>query len=111
MLRLITISISHYVEKVKWALELAGIGYKEESHIPGLHAVATLWHSRGRHRSTPVLIDGKQVVPDSTAILQHLAKQHNQQWLYPTGNTLDLEERFVRVIGVEDGNDLPVQLP
>ncbi|HNJ65509.1 MAG TPA: glutathione S-transferase N-terminal domain-containing protein, partial [Turneriella sp.] len=90
MLRLITISISHYVEKVKWALELSGIDYKEESHIPGLHAAVTLWHTRGRHRSTPVLIDGNQVVPDSTAILRHLADKYDQRWLYPAPNALEL---------------------
>jgi len=99
MLRLITISISHYVEKVKWALELSGIHYKEESHIPGLHAAVTLWHTRGRHRSTPVLIDGNQVVPDSTAILRHLADKYNQRWLYPAPNALELEERFDTAVG------------
>ncbi|MFZ5629638.1 MAG: glutathione S-transferase family protein [Spirochaetota bacterium] len=99
MLRLITISISHYVEKVKWALELSGIPYKEESHIPGLHATVTLWHTRGRHRSTPVLLDGEQVVPDSTAILQHLAGRYQQHWLYPNRQALELEERFDAAVG------------
>jgi glutathione S-transferase len=99
MLRLITISISHYVEKVKWALEHAGLVYKEESYIPGLHAAVTLWHTKGRHRATPVLIDGGDVIPDSTAILQHLAARYGQTWLYAHADALPLEERFDANIG------------
>lgn len=98
-LRLITISISHYVEKVKWALARAGIPYTEESHIPGLHALVTLWHTRGAHRATPVLIDGELVVPDSTAILRHLSTRYGQNWLYPDPEALVLEERFDQQIG------------
>lgn len=98
-LKLITISISHYVEKVKWALTHSGIAYTEESHIPGLHAVATLWHTRGLHRATPVLVDGSLVVPDSTAILRHLSTKYAQKWLYSTPVALELEERFDRNIG------------
>ncbi len=98
-LKLITISISHYVEKVKWALALSGLAYAEESHIPGLHALATLWHTRGSHRATPVLIDGSLVVPDSTAILRHLSTKYAQKWLYPNAQVIELEERFDRNIG------------
>ena len=97
--KLITISISHYVEKAKWALQRSGLAFTEESHIPGLHAIVTLWHTRGAHRATPVLIDGAQIVPDSTAILQHLSTKHNQKWLYPNLQALELEERFDRNIG------------
>ncbi len=99
MMRLITISISHYVEKVKWALERAKLPYTEESHIPGLHAAVTLWHTRGRHRATPVLIDNGEVIPDSTAILQHLATRYAQTWLYDHPEALALEERFDANIG------------
>lgn len=98
-MKLITIPISHYVEKVKWALQRAGLPYNEESHIPGVHAAVTLWHTRGAHRATPVLIDGDQTIPDSTAILQHLATKYHQKWLYPTPEVLHLEERFDENIG------------
>lgn len=98
-MRLITISISHYVEKVKWALERAKLPYAEESHIPGLHAAVTLWHTKGRHRATPVLIDNGEVIPDSTAILQHLASRYGQAWLYDHPEALALEERFDANIG------------
>lgn len=98
-MKLITISISHYVEKVKWALKRSGLKFEEESHIPGLHVPVTLWHTRGTHRATPVLIDGGEVIADSTAILRHLATRYNQDWLYPSREVLPLEERFDRNIG------------
>lgn len=98
-MKLITISISHYVEKVKWALKRSGLEYEEESHIPGLHVPVTLWHTRGAHRATPVLIDHGEVIADSTAILRHLATRHGQNWLYPSADVLELEERFDRNIG------------
>ena len=38
--RLITIPISHYCEKARWALDRAGIGYREERHVQIVHRVA-----------------------------------------------------------------------
>ena len=35
--RLITIPPSHYCEKARWALDYAGISYREEGHPPLLH--------------------------------------------------------------------------
>ncbi len=98
-MKLITISVSHYVEKVKWALKISGIPFEEESHLPGIHAAVTLWLTRGAHRSTPVLIDGNQVIADSTRILRHLATKYRQKWLYPIPQVLELEERFDKNIG------------
>jgi glutathione S-transferase len=37
LLRLITIPISHYCEKARWALERAGLPYREERHVQGIH--------------------------------------------------------------------------
>lgn len=98
-MKLITISISHYVEKVKWALKRSGLEFEEESHIPGIHVPVTLWHTKGTHRATPVLIDSGEVIADSTAILRHLATKYNQGWLYDQPQALELEERFDRNIG------------
>ena len=35
--RLVTIPISHYCEKARWALERAGLDYVEERHVQGIH--------------------------------------------------------------------------
>jgi len=101
-MKLITISISHYVEKAKWALDRSGLAFEEECHIPGVHAIATLWATKGRHRATPVLIDAGEVIPDSTAILKHLVRKYDQKWLYPVDiadDVLRFEESFDEKIG------------
>lgn len=43
-----TIPYSHFSEKARWVLDLAGIPYREESRLPGPHVFAT------RRRGGPV---------------------------------------------------------
>lgn len=69
-MRLITIPISHYCEKARWALARLGLQYHEERHLQGFHYPRTFWFSRGP--MVPVLLDGKLMVSDSTRILEHL---------------------------------------
>ena len=101
--RLITIPPSHYCEKARWALEHAGIPYSEEGHPPLLHRVATKL-SGGGH-STPVLVAGNRVLPDSTEILLFLDAEHADGWRpYPTDSQLrveaeELEEVFDTRLG------------
>ena len=52
--RLITIPISHYCEKARWALERADIPYREERHLQVIHW-AHVWRA-GRGRTAPVLV-------------------------------------------------------
>ena len=68
MLRLITIPISHYCEKARWALERAGIAYHEERHIQGVHMVAA--RRAGGGNTTPVLVTPDQVLAESADILE-----------------------------------------
>jgi glutathione S-transferase len=65
--RLITIPFSHYCEKARWALEVCGVAYDEDGHLPLFHYLATL--PAGAKRTVPAVIDGKQVIPDSTEII------------------------------------------
>ena len=69
-MRLITIPISHYCEKARWALARLGLQYHEERHLQGFHYPRTYWFSRGP--MVPVLLDGKLVVSDSSRSLEHL---------------------------------------
>jgi glutathione S-transferase len=64
---LITIPISHYCEKARWALDRAGIEYEERAHLQMLHWVAV--KRAGGGRTAPVLVCGGRVMPDSTDIL------------------------------------------
>ncbi len=89
--RLITIPPSHYCEKARWALELAGVPFVEERHPPLLHVRAA---SKGRAagHSTPVLVGDGQVLPDSTDILEFLQRRHGAVWSpYPLDSQLRLE--------------------
>jgi glutathione S-transferase len=101
--RLITIPPSHYCEKARWALEHAGIPYREEGHPPLLHRLATKLGRGGR--TTPVLVAGGRVLPDSTEILQFIDVEHAEGWRpYPTDSQLrveaeELEEIFDTRLG------------
>lgn len=81
MHRLVTIPISHYCEKARWALDRTGEAYQEEGHLPLLH-----WpHSfgAGGGRTVPVVVaDDGRVHADSTDILQWLDRRHPQAGLY-----------------------------
>ena len=70
-MRLITLPMSHYCEKARWALERLGLAYYEERHLQGFHYAKTVWVSR--NIAVPVLLDDGRVIVDSTAILKHLA--------------------------------------
>lgn len=87
---LITIPPSHYCEKVRWALDYAGIPYREERHPPIFHLRVTKFSGRGR--STPVLVAGDKVLTDSTDILQFLDSRHVDGWRpYPLDSRLRVE--------------------
>jgi len=104
-LRLLTIPLSHYCEKARWALERIGLDYHEERHIQGFHYPRTYWVSR--NPGVPVLIDGKQVIVDSTGILKHLDRYAPPEMrLYPVDATARrqveaLEDLFDETLGVE----------
>jgi len=66
-LRLVTIPISHYCEKARWALERAGIPYREERHVQVLHMQAAL--RAGGGRTVPVLVTPEGAIGDSREIL------------------------------------------
>ena len=67
MLRLVTIPISHYCEKARWALERAGIPYREERHVQGIHRFAS--RRAGGVGTTPVLVTPEGSLGESEEIL------------------------------------------
>lgn len=103
--RLISIPMSHYCEKVRWGLERLGIDYFEERHLQVFHYPRTYWFSGGPN--VPVLIDKGRVLHDSTTILQYLdGYADDSQRLYPQHGELrkrvdELEDLFDEVLGVE----------
>ncbi|MEA2386445.1 MAG: glutathione S-transferase [Thermoleophilaceae bacterium] len=67
MLRLVTIPISHYCEKARWALDRAGIAFREERHVQGVHQLAA--RRAGGGKTVPVLVTPDGVLADSADIL------------------------------------------
>jgi glutathione S-transferase len=67
VLRLITIPISHYCEKARWALERAGLEYREERHVQGIHRLAS--RRAGGGGTLPVLVTPEGSLGESEEIL------------------------------------------
>lgn len=100
--RLIAIAISHYCEKVRWALDYLGIDYVEEDHAPPSHRQYT-----ARHNGTtvPVLVSGNEAFTNSPEILQYLDGISKDKKLYPEDPELcqqveTLEKLFDEKLGV-----------
>ncbi len=101
-LRLITIPFSHYCEKARWGLDLRGVDYREEGHVPVLHILAV--RRAGGGRTAPVAVHGGEVIDGSSAILRWAdAEGRLGAPLYPDGSagdqTRELEEDFDRRLG------------
>ncbi len=101
--RLLTIPISHYCEKVRWALDRLGLPYTEERHLQVFHYLHSFRLSRGPN--VPVLVDGATTLSDSTVILKHLERYADaQHCLYPDAHCQEideLEELFDETLGIE----------
>jgi glutathione S-transferase len=98
---LIAISVSHYCEKVRWALRWHGMAYTQENHCPIFHITANLRQSG--QTMVPVLLTQQGPIKDSTEILRWIDAQPSQApSLYPEGKAqeaLDWEERFDEQLG------------
>jgi len=68
VLRLLTIPISHYCEKARWALDRAGLQYREERHVQLVHRAAA--RRAGGGSTVPVLVTPDRVLGESEAILE-----------------------------------------
>ena len=77
--RLLTIPISHFCEKARWALERAGLAYREERHVQGVNRVVS--KRAGGHGTLPVLVCEIGVAQDRLGLREHadLADQHGQR--------------------------------
>jgi glutathione S-transferase len=64
---LVTIPISHYCEKARWALDRMGIAYRERAHVQAFHRVAT--RRAGGGVTAPVLVCAAGSLADSKEIL------------------------------------------
>lgn len=65
---LITIPISHYCEKARWALDWAGVAYEERAHLQVLHWIPVT--RAGGKKTAPVLVWDDRVFADSADIVE-----------------------------------------
>lgn len=88
---LVTIPISHYCEKARWALDRAGVGFEERAHLQVLHWAA-VWRAGGR-RTVPVLVCDGRVLPDSADIVEYADRcAPAGRKLYPHGDPAAVAE-------------------
>jgi glutathione S-transferase len=79
---LITIPISHYCEKARWALDRAGVSYEERAHLQVLHWIPVT--RAGGKKTAPVLVWGDRVFADSADIVEEAsAKSPPGRGLFP----------------------------
>ena len=67
--RLCSVGISHYVEKVRWGFTLSGIDYIEDAHTPGLASIATTGIDAETSATPIIKTENGQVVKVRTAEL------------------------------------------
>ncbi len=102
-MKLITINISHYCEKVRWALDYLNLEYIEEHHAPPFHRIYTKKYGG---TTVPILVTDQQNFCDSTEILEYLNTITTEdKKLYPDDIQLrsevtKLEELFDSQLGV-----------
>jgi glutathione S-transferase len=99
--RLITIPLSHYCEKARWALDLAAIDYREESHLPLVHR----WHARRAGATTvPILVTDEGALTDSADIVRYADRHSKAARLLPSRvadrqEAIELERYLDRELG------------
>ncbi len=98
------IGVSHYSEKVRWALDWKGVEHERREPPPPVHMGLALWWSRGETKTFPVLELGGERILDSTAIIGALEARWPEPPLYPQHpierrQALDLEDFFDEGLG------------
>jgi glutathione S-transferase len=89
------IEISHYNEKVRWALDYKGVAHVRREVTPGLQEFRARRLRAGR--TTPVLEMNGRAIGDSTQIIEEIERRWPEPPLYPA----DTEERS-RALDLED---------
>lgn len=78
------LTISHYSEKARWALDLKRIQYRSRLLVPGVHILVV--RRLAGTGTVPVLeMDDGRVVADSTDILEELDRLRPEPPLFPSG--------------------------
>jgi glutathione S-transferase len=98
------IGVSHYSEKVRWALAWKNVEHRRRAPLPSAHMPIALWLTRGAHYTFPVLSLDDRNIGDSTAIVAALEERWPEPPLYPSDpserrRALELEDFFDEQLG------------
>jgi len=98
------ISISHFNEKARWALDFKRVSHRRRAIPGGFHMLAALALTRGAGLTFPILVLDGEAIGDSTAIIGALERHHPEPALYPEDpserrRALDLEDYFDEELG------------
>jgi len=101
---LIQLDISHYSEKVRWALDYKEVPHVRRSPLPGTHIPISFALTRGNSIYLPLLRMDGRTITDSTAILAALEQRYPDPPLYPADpeqrrRALELEDFFDEDLG------------
>lgn len=92
--------LSHYSEKVRWALDYKAVQHERHTPVAGYHMALALFLTKVRQYTLPVIeLDGRRI-GDSSAIIAALERRYPDPPLYPT----DPDERR-RALALEDWFD------
>jgi len=97
------VQVSHYVEKVRWALDYKRVPHIRRSLLPGLHAVKAK-RLTGDTSTAPVLTINGRSTGDSSRIIALIEERWPQPPLYPKDpaqrrRAVELEEFFDEELG------------
>lgn len=77
--------ISHYCEKVRWALDYKKVDYKVQNLLPGLHVKKAM--SLCNNSEVPILQHGDHVIHNSSDIISYIDKNFDGNRLTPDDET------------------------
>jgi glutathione S-transferase len=98
------LEISHYNEKVRWALDYKRVRHIRRSLLPGIHILKAKQLTGGKTWTTPVLTLEDRSIGDSTRIIAAIEERWPRPPLYPAdeaerSRALELEEYFDEELG------------
>jgi glutathione S-transferase len=98
------LEISHYNEKVRWALDYKRVPHVRRAVTPGLQELTA--RRLGAGRTTPILQLNGRAIGDSTRIIEAIERRWPESPLYPSDpqeryRALELEEYFDEGVGPE----------
>lgn len=91
MIKLYQFPVSHYCEKIRWALDFKGLKYRKINLVPGPHVRKVL--QVASKSQLPVLEDGKEIIQGSAEIIDYLESKYPERSLTPKDPALAEQAR------------------